>query len=296
MNRNLILSLSFLFITASFFSCSKEYSLETGAFTTAKGTLHDNSGNCYTSTVKGTYKTGVTLKDSNYVEVQLNVTTAGNYSISSDTINGIYFKDAGIFSTTGVKTIKLLGSGKPLLNQNSSFLIGFDSTYCSFTVFVEDSTRTGGGTGGGGTAPNYLSDSAWYFSEGARNYHGFIDTAFVFDTTVAGQSFRILQIQGATASAGDSVLLIGITFPGGVITPGTYTSNSASVFRFLGSFNDTDTVYSATFLTPTVSTTVIITSYNTTTKIIQGTFSGTAKNKTGNTVTITGGKFEAKLN
>jgi len=285
MNRNLIYPLAFLFLTVSFFSCSKEYSSETGAFTTAKGTLHDNSGSCYPSSVVGNYYSGITLKDSNYVELQVNVTTAGNYTIATDTVNGFFFKDAGIFSSTGLQTIKLKGSGKPLLNQNTDFLVIFDSTICTFTVSVEDSTgSTGGGTN---------SDTAWHFSESGRYFHGAIDTAFTFDTTVQGQSFKILQIQGSTA--GDSVLLIGFTIVGGVITPGVYTTNTFALFRFLGSYDDNDTVYSANPLIPMVNTLIVVTSYNATTKIIQGSFSGTAKDKNKNTVTISAGKFEAKL-
>jgi len=285
MNRNLIYSLVFLLLSVSFFSCSKEYSSETGAFTTAKGTLHDNSGNCYPSTVIGNYYTGVTLNDSNYLELQVNVTTAGNYNIVTDTVNGFFFKDAGIFSSTGVKTIQLKSSGKPVFNQNTDFLVIFDSTICTFTVSVEDST---GSSGGGST-----TGSAWQFTEGTKSFQGSIDTAFTFDTTVQGQSFKILQIQGSTA--GDSVLLLGFTVLGGVITPGAYTTNTFALFRFLGSYNDNDTLYSANPLIPTVNTTITVTSYNATTRIIQGTFLGTAKDKNKNNVTISSGKFEAKL-
>lgn len=290
MNRNLIYCLAFVFITASFVSCSKERSAESGAFTKAKGSLHDNSGNCYPSTVIGKYYTGVKLTDSNYIQVIVNVTTAGNYNIATDTANGFSFKDAGIFSTTGVQTIKLKAAGSPFLNQNTDFLLTFDSTVCSVTVLVEDST---GQSGGGATA----ADTAWQFTEGTKYFHGPIDTAFTFDTTVQAVTYRTLNIIGYTAATADSVFIIGVTFPGGNIAPGTYSSGTyTAAFRFLGSYNDNDTVYSATPLIPTVNTTVQITAYNSTTKIIQGTFSGTAKNKANNSATITSGKFEAKLN
>ena len=289
MNRNLIYSLAFIFITASFFSCSKEYSLDTGKFNTAKGSLHDVSGNCYTSTVMGLYYTGVKVTDSNYVQVQVNVTTAGNYTIASDTANGFSFKDAGVFTTTGLQTIKLKAAGTPNFNQNTDFIISFDSTICSFTVLVQDSS--GIPAGGGQTA----SDTAWQFTEGTKYFHGPIDTAFTFDTIVSGVKYTTVQIQGSTVATGDSILLLAVTFPNGVITTGSYPSTTFSVFKFLGSFSITDTLYSATFLTPTVATNVQITAYNATTRIIQGTFSGTAKNKSSNSATITGGKFVAKL-
>jgi hypothetical protein len=290
MNRNLIYCLAFIFFTVSFSSCSKEYSVESGAFTKAKGSLHDNSGNCFTSTVFGNYYTGVKLTDSNYLQVQVNVTTPGNYTIASDVVNGFSFNDAGIFTTTGVQTIKLKATGTPLVNKNTNFLISFDSTFCNATVLVQDSTRNTGGV------INTAADTAWQFTEGTKYFHGYIDTAFTHDTTVQTILYKSVQIIGLSALRGDSVFLLSITFPGGVITPGTYSSNTLSVFKFLGSFNDKDTVYSATYLTPTVNTIFQVTSYSSTTKIIKGTFSGTAKNKTNNSATITSGKFEAKLN
>ncbi len=289
MNRNLIYRLIFIFSTVSFFSCSKEYSVESGAFTKAKGSLHDNSGNCYTTTVSGNYYTGVKLTDSNYLQVQVNVTSAGSYSITSDTVNGFSFKDAGIFNNAGVQTIKLKASGTPVFNQNTNFLISFDSTFCNVTVLVQDST----GSSGGGRAD---SDTAWRFNEGSKYFHGYIDTAFTQDTIVQTVPYKSLQIVGLTALRGDSVFILSITFPGGVIKPGSYSSTSQSLFRFLGSYNLTDTLYSANFLTPSVNTTVQVTAYNSTTKVITGIFSGTAKTKSNGTATITSGKFEAKLN
>jgi len=288
MNRNIIYCLTTLLITAGLFSCSKEYSAETGAFTTAKGTLHDNTGSCYTSTVVGNYYTGIKLTDSNYLQVQVNVTTAGNYAVTTDTVNGFSFKDAGIFNATGVQTIKLKAAGVPVLNQNSAFFITFDSTICNVTVLVKDST---GNAGNGATA----ADSAWQFTEGSKYFHGPIDTAFIFDTTVASIPFKVVNIQGHTAATGDSIFFVGIGIPGSAITTGTYNSNTTSLFKFLGSFNTNDSLYTAYLLTPTVNTAVQVTAYSTTTRIIQGTFSGTAKNKSGAIVTITGGKFVAKL-
>ncbi len=288
MNRNLIYCLAFFFVTATIFSCSKEYSVESGAFTKAKGSLHDNSGNCYTSTIIGSYYTGVKLTDSNYIQVQVNVTTAGNYSIASDTVNGFSFKDSGIFSTAGVQTIRLKATGTPLFNQNSDFLLSFDSTVCNVTVLVQDST------GNTGTKPT-AADTAWQFTEGSRYFHGPIDTAFTFDTTVSAIPFKVVNIQGHSVT-GDSIFFVGIGIPGGVITTGTYTSNTTSLFKFLGSYDTTDSLYTAYLLTPTVNTTIQVTAYSSSTRVIQGTFSGTAKNKTGNIVTISGGKFAAKLN
>lgn len=288
MNRNLVYCLAILFITGSFFSCSKERSSETGAFTKAKGSLQDNSGNCLPSTVVGNYYTGVTLKESSYLEIQVNVTGIGNYTIASDTVNGFSFKSTGVFSTTGVQLVKVPALGIPLLNQNTNFLISFDGSICTFTVLVKDST----GSSGGGTGN--LSDSAWQFKEGTKSFHGPIMDAYTSDTIESGIPVKIVYIQGLTAATGDSLFFIGMAFPGGVITPGNYSTATTAAFQFL---DVKDSIYSATPLIPGVTTTIQVLAYNSSTKTITGTFSGTAKKTGSNTpVNISSGKFTAKLN
>jgi len=275
-------------------SCTKEYSLETGiSIATATGSLKDSSGNCLLSTVYGTYYNGVpTNSDTNFVQVQVNVATAGSYTIATVTQNGFAFKDSGYFATPGINIIRIRASGTPIAPTETIFSITFDSTTCSFSIPVKDSTGTGLGT----PTPSYASDTAWHFAEGSHYYHGRIDTAYTFDTTVGSISARILEIQGSTAAAHDSVFLVGVTFTGGTIQTGTYPTTSFAGFKFLGSFNLADTVYSATFQTPSVTSNITISSYDAATKIIKGTLTGTALNKSGGTVNITNGKFEAKLN
>ena len=289
MNRNLIFYFLFLFSATAFFSCSKEYSLETGLSTRARGSLHDDAGDCFSSSVKGTYFTGVTVPGSSYIELQVNVTTPGSYRIASDTVNGFSFENSGVFTATGLQTIKLQASGKPIQVEISNFFISFDSTICLFSVNVQDST--GVGTGGINN-----SDSAWSFTEGSKHFNGYIDTAFTYDTVFTGIPVRILQIQGATAYTGDSLFLVSIAFPASNVTTGTFSTTTTAAFRYLGSYNIDDTIYSASPLIPTVNTIVNISAYSTSTRIVKGTLSGTAKNRAGTTVNITLGKFEAKLN
>lgn len=288
MNRNLIYCFLVLFTVTSFISCSKEYSLETGLSTKARGSLHDDAGDCFTSSVKGNYFTGVPVSNSSYIELQVNVTTPGSYKIASDTVNGFSFENSGVFSATGLQTIRLQAAGVPTQVQVSNFFISFDSTICLFSVNVQDST---GGTGG----VNY-SDTAWSFTEGSKKFNGYIDTAFTFDTVFTGIPVRIMQIQGSTAYSGDSLFLVSVVFPLGSVTPGIYSTTTTASFRYLASYNINDTIYSANPLTPTVNTIVNISSYNATTRIVVGTLSGTAKNRANGNVNITVGKFEAKLN
>jgi len=148
LSRNIIHILFGIFIISS---CQKELSLETGVPFGAQllGSLKDSTGNCLPIIVRGTYKVDSTLTDSNYVLIQLNVTTPGNYTIMSDNLNGFFFKDSGFIATTGLKTIKLKASGKPASAIESVFTIGFGSAFCSFSV---EATGTGS-SGGGGSTP-----------------------------------------------------------------------------------------------------------------------------------------------
>src|SRR5215831_6608531 len=106
--------LGFLLI-AFIFSCQKEKSYEKGAAGTSSGSLQSaTTGDCLGNAVSGTYKKDTILNSSNYVDVQVDVSKTGNYVISTDTLNGFYFKAIGTFTATGVTSVRLLGNGKPI--------------------------------------------------------------------------------------------------------------------------------------------------------------------------------------
>ena len=86
-------------------SCEKELSLETDP--PSAGTLKSQTtGECLSSSVNGIYKVAKALTDTNSLDVQVDVTEAGTYYISSDTVNGISFMSAGIFAGAVVGTDK----------------------------------------------------------------------------------------------------------------------------------------------------------------------------------------------
>jgi hypothetical protein len=157
--KNLILIFSGIFVLAA---CQKELSLETGVPFGAQlsGTLKDSTGNCFPINVRGTYKADSVLGDSNYVLIQLNVTAPGFYRIVTDSINGFFFRDSGFFSTTGMKSLKLKGKGKPVSATQSIFTVAFGGAFCSFTVDAS-------GTGGGGGTPPVLSGDYFPTSTGS---------------------------------------------------------------------------------------------------------------------------------
>ena len=122
-------------IALAFNACQKEYSLEASKIA-AEGTLRaDGSGDCLPKTVAGTYEEGVELVGTeNYLEIEVNVLTAGSYTISTDTVNGIYFIASGLFTNTGIQTVQLPGFGTPAVSGISNFVVQFDSTSCSIAV------------------------------------------------------------------------------------------------------------------------------------------------------------------
>ena len=129
--------LCLLLLTVFVMSCKKEYSYEKGVFTPSAGSLQSGTtGDCLGSVVGGTYQADISLADSNYVDVKVDVTTAGSYTISTDTINGFYFSAVGSFTATGENTVRLQGNGKPQTVGTNIFTVTYDRTLCTFSITV----------------------------------------------------------------------------------------------------------------------------------------------------------------
>jgi hypothetical protein len=148
------LRLLILALTAGivFSSCQKELSAETG---TAIGTLaKDAAGDCSPIGVSGAYKKDTALNATNFVDIQLDVTQVGIYIISTDTVNGYYFRATGVTPLPGANTIRLVGFGKPIAVGTDVFTVKFGGTTCEFNVNVTLGTGSGGGTTAVFTFPN----------------------------------------------------------------------------------------------------------------------------------------------
>lgn len=134
-----------LFVAAGvvlFPSCQKELSCEgracRGVYDDGKAlySFVQNNGLCASAVFKGAYFRDVKLNDSNTVTVKVNVNKPGVYTISTDTVNGFNFKSEGEFASTGITTVKLKGTGKPLKAGNYNF-ISSKISGCSFSVKVD---------------------------------------------------------------------------------------------------------------------------------------------------------------
>ena len=101
-----------LFVCSLFFSkCQKEYSYEGGPVGNTTGSAVFT---CTGITVMGNYYTATSLDQTNTVQLQVNVTIAGTFSVTTNTSNGIKFSASGAFTGTGLQTITLNGSGAPV--------------------------------------------------------------------------------------------------------------------------------------------------------------------------------------
>jgi len=120
-------------------SCQKELYFEG----TSSGSLKtDTLGtDCMPSKVVGYYQADSALNgpiSGNYIEVQVNVTYPGDYTIKTDTVNGYYFIGTGTFGNIGVDSVRLYGYGRPLTQGTNTFVVGYNNTYCYIDVDVND--------------------------------------------------------------------------------------------------------------------------------------------------------------
>lgn len=138
-------------------SCKKETSFEVGK--PSQGSLQDSLGDCLPKTVVGTYIATKALNDSNFIDVTVNVTQTGHYTVYTDTVNGYSFKATGTFTALGLNTVRMKGAGTPGAEGTDDFIIFYDSTFCDVSVIVLPSGSTGGSTS---TDHFILTDNSWW--------------------------------------------------------------------------------------------------------------------------------------
>ena len=246
-------------------------------------TLQTSGTTCMDAAVTGNYTKGVVLNSTNKVNIKVNVTIIGSYSITTVATNGMTFSASGSFTTTGIQTVALTGAGTPVNSGAISVPLTVGPTTCSFTVNVASTP----------TNPPPAGTYVWKFTSGTKVTQGEVDGDGVLEVVSAGAfTFTTIAFFGITAAV-DTSIVIAIADLNNVVNANeTYvststTSNSAGIEIDYGGV-----IFYADPQTPTASVTVKVTSHNTATKVIAGTFSGTLKDQTGaQTLTITNGEF-----
>ena len=117
--------------------CRKEVSFEVGNKSSDGSLQSEISGDCLPKTVSGTYEAGKLLvAATNTIKVDVNVAQTGTYIISTDTINGYFFRATGSFSNTGNNSVILNGTGTPFSAGVNNFVVSYDSTICDVQITV----------------------------------------------------------------------------------------------------------------------------------------------------------------
>ncbi len=227
---------------------------------------------CSSAFVNGIYVEGTMLNaTNNTVDIDIDVTSIGPYNISTTANNGMVFSDAGTFTTLGIQTITLVGSGTPI--ADGTFNIAMPGTTpCTFPVDVDP-------------APSI----DWQFTAGGPTtvFNGSAD-----DVQLIPIFPPIITLIYLGSNANDDIAFALVDIAGGINAGETYSTNAtvtnAATFTYLvnGGADDfsTDATRNLTF---TVS------SHIPATKTIVGTFSGNVLNSAGVTRTITLGTFTA---
>ncbi|BAV08993.1 hypothetical protein FLA_5040 [Filimonas lacunae] len=269
--------------------------METGSNgTPADGALvKDSNDACIPPAIYGIYDTGKVLTDSNFVLLNVTVTKPGFYKIYTDEQNGFSFADSGFFSVIGTKTVKLKATGTPILPITTDFVVNFDSTICGFSITVTKDA------GSNNSNPNE-SDSAWVFSDGTRTFAGTVSSAYFFDADTTGTSGHFFEFAGYIPGSSDTAFRVVIEVPtSNAIPAGTYSSTTSALFDFYRADASNPNGFTSIYwANPTVTPEAMqfnVISYNSTTGILEATMSGTARNESGGTTTISSGKFTVKV-
>jgi hypothetical protein len=239
-----------------------------------------NSDSCTGAVLSGQYMADTPLNNLNTLTINVNVTTAGPYWITTNTSNGITFSQIGTFMDTGPQTVILNGSGTPIAEDTTLFSLtpkSNDSTSCTFVVPVISN----------GPPRYYLS----CYLDGT--YTNFRDSAFATNSSTPGVSgFPGLDINGSdTVSGTIDKIDFGINSNNRVVK-GTYTDTTALPAYFIYTDNNGDKWKTDTSFHPAFRISVD----NLFSTSLQGTFNGMLR-KENNTdsMSVSGGVFFVPL-
>ena len=139
----------YLFITLGVLSsCEKELSTENSGIGISTGTgvytFRGAKDSCSAPSLSGSYTIGTATNGANTVELKINVTSVGTYSISTPQINGLTFTASGTFVATGAQTIVFTASGTPVIRGTFPYSPGNNG--CSFFITVNPPGTTNNNT------------------------------------------------------------------------------------------------------------------------------------------------------
>ncbi|MBL0145949.1 MAG: hypothetical protein IPP48_09455 [Chitinophagaceae bacterium] len=216
---------SFTYATTNNSGCnfSVSFTQGTGGSGAAIYTFAGAPNSCTTPTVNGTYMNGIVLGATNSVDLNVNVVTAGTYTISTNTASGISFSGTGTFTGTGAQTVRLSGQGTPTATGAATFTT---SGGCNFSVTIAPAPAPGAFTYNCATAPVV---SGTYTAGTALNTSNKVDVS-INVTSLGSYSVTTNAANGVTFSAGGVFTALGAQ---------TITLSSTNTPAAAGSFSYT---------------------------------------------------------
>jgi len=80
----------------------------------------------------GTFTAGQAMTAANNAQISVTVTTPGAYSITTDTVNGVWFNASGNFATAGTTPVTLIANGTPVNSGPFTFTVKWGTSTCTF--------------------------------------------------------------------------------------------------------------------------------------------------------------------
>ncbi|MEO8710732.1 MAG: hypothetical protein ABI405_01350 [Parafilimonas sp.] len=100
--------------------------------------LSGNLNDCENPDIQGSYEEAMILSATNVVIINVDVFTAGDYTITTDTADGIFFSASGTFNTTGTQQVTLTGNGTPNAAGLIYFKVYAGASECDFKIPVRN--------------------------------------------------------------------------------------------------------------------------------------------------------------
>lgn len=238
--------------------------------------------NCGGATVQGTYTVGMALTAANTITIPVaTITTPGSYNITTTAVNGMTFTGTGNLTATPANIV-LTGSGTPTVGAAPTSNIVLPAPFASCTVPVTVGT---------------VAVIDWSFNIGATTYSG-SQTSSTYDITSA-PPYTLIDF-GGSYNAMPDLFYMGLGDPvGPAMNAGeTYRTDVTALginvgYFYFDNLPGMELEAGDPVDTPGANVTFTITSHNTVTKTIIGTFTGIAFDHVStSTRTITNGSFK----
>jgi len=241
------------------------------------------AGACGSAIVNGIYNIATPLDESDTVNILMNVTRPGPFTIQTLTVRSMLFYAAGNFSHTGNYMVTLKGSGIPTVTGNITVPITVAGTSCSFNITVGDDTTSG--------------NLYWQFMADGIEHKGILDSAIVSivhnDLYPANKIYELIDYGNPYTPKGAPISFeINLARNNKFLTAGAYTPGFMGSRDFVGDVEHVDTTGNLSTSTTMPSFTIIVTSLDTIARRVEGTFSGPVIDEFGQTHTIKEGAFQ----